>query len=115
MEKARARYQRYNLGPKRKGQNRPKREKPYIPIGKLSPEKAEKMRSWKRNEKRRHALRLFTARNEARDHLSQFQQKAGEVQNQLNFAISNDVGASSIQLLKELLGIAKRQLLQHSG
>ena len=106
MEKARARYKRYNQGPKRKGQNRPKREKPYILIGKLSPEKAEKMRSWKRNEKRRSALRLFTARNEERDCLSQFQQKVDDAH---NFAISNDVGASSIQLLKELSGIANRQ------
>ena len=88
MEKARARYQRYNQGPKRKGQNRPKLEKPYIPIRKLSPEKAEKMRSWKRNEKRRIALQLFTARNEARDCLSQFQQKVDDAHNQLNFAIS---------------------------
>ena len=83
MEKARARYKRYNQGTKRKGQNRPKREKPYIPIGKLSPEKAEKMRSWKQNEKRRCALRLFTARNEARDCLSQFQQKVDDAHNQL--------------------------------
>ena len=68
------------------------------------------MRSWKWNERRCIALQLFTARNEAQDCLSQFQQKLVDTHNQLNFAISNDVGASSIQLLKELLGIAKLQL-----
>ena len=53
---------------------------------------------------------MFTARNEARDCLSRFQQKVDDAHNQLNFAINNDVSAGSIQLLKEWLGIAKRQL-----